>query len=98
MPSSLLEQIHQLDEKVKAAMNVARVLRDEKIALSKELEGLRRKCQEAQSVQQRLAEVEQRVQALSQENQTLTTEREEIRRRVESMLGSIGELDSTLPQ
>lgn len=93
MSANLTDQVRQLEEKIHAAMDAAKILREEKRLLSQEVEVLRRKLGETQGREHEMQALRAQVSTLSQERQALLAEREDVRHRIDGMLASLTEIE-----
>lgn len=91
--ANLVDQTKALEDKIRAAIEVARTLRTEKAALAQELEAAKKRVAEAQAAKQEISELRSQLQAAAQENQALKAERDDVRKRVDAMLSSMAELE-----
>lgn len=98
MASSLLGQIKELEEKIKAALAVAKSLQSERDHLAREVSRVRQELEaargEASSAKSELAALAARVEGVSREKLELERERGEVLERVEHLLQSLSELEA----
>lgn len=105
MAASLLGQVKELEEKIKAALGVARSLQSEKEHLARDVSRVRQELEqaraeaaaaksEASAARAELASVTAKIDVLLREKQDLERERGEVLERVEHLISSLAELEA----
>lgn len=93
MAANLVEQVRELEGKIRAAMAAAKAIQADKHRLEKELTAAREALAAAETRSGELDALRAQLKSASSENQDLVHERDEVRKRVDAMLATLGELE-----